>query len=38
MSVGLYNYFELIDMVDYTLKDRCETVNAVLLLNCSYKS
>lgn len=38
MSMGLYNYFELLDMVDYTLKDCCETVNAVLLLNSLYKS
>lgn len=35
---GFVQLFELLDMVDYTLKDRCETVNAVLLLNCSYKS
>lgn len=38
MSMGLYYYFEPLDMVDYTLKDSCETVNAVLLLNSLYKA
>lgn len=38
MSMGLYNYFETLDMVDYTLKDYCINCFAALLLNSLYKS